>query len=339
MQVANSMRNSELESWVLRISDKVADGQPVEDSCVELKAEWPSDHAKTARLLAGHWNAARGEPVLLIIGLDEKRGIVGASNRELSDWMAQINSHIQGVEPDLLRSINIERDGKTLVALLFDTNRAPYVVKNPEYGKPGGGRVELEVPWRSANATRSARREDLIRLLVPVAQIPEVTIISADLTYHADYGSRDSAPYDGNCWRLRVFIYVVPKSCDRIVIPFHQCTGQVSVPRTVDPADVTMVAIGAKDSAWERGRAVESESIRESEHQVLFDGPSRAILYGGSPHAGSAHKSTLSQLYEEQASFALTLRPAGSDRSITLAANMAPSRLDREEKTVTWRST
>ena len=67
------MKAIEIEYWALRILERVEKHQPIEDTWVELKAEWPVETAKTARQLAGHANAARGEPVLWLIGVDEKR--------------------------------------------------------------------------------------------------------------------------------------------------------------------------------------------------------------------------------------------------------------------------
>jgi hypothetical protein len=46
--------------------------------------------ALAARKIAGHANAARGEPILWIIGLDEDdHQVTGASDVELADWWAQ----------------------------------------------------------------------------------------------------------------------------------------------------------------------------------------------------------------------------------------------------------
>jgi hypothetical protein len=41
---------------------------------------------------------------------------------------------------------------------LFEVTRRPYVVRNPQ----AGAAVSLEVPWREGNATRSARRSELL---------------------------------------------------------------------------------------------------------------------------------------------------------------------------------
>jgi len=74
-----------LEERVLSIVELVLNGRTVEDDRVELKAEWPEDHYKAARHIAGLANASRGEDVLWIVGLDETTGVVdsliGVSSR------------------------------------------------------------------------------------------------------------------------------------------------------------------------------------------------------------------------------------------------------------------
>lgn len=66
------MRQIEIEAWVLRVIEQVKRGQSNEDSRVELKARW-IEPEKAARQIAGHANAARGDKILWIIGLDEKK--------------------------------------------------------------------------------------------------------------------------------------------------------------------------------------------------------------------------------------------------------------------------
>lgn len=68
------MERQKLEHKVLQIADKVQNGQGVESSQVEIKAVWP-EPSQFSRQLAAMCNAARGEPALLIIGLDEKKGV------------------------------------------------------------------------------------------------------------------------------------------------------------------------------------------------------------------------------------------------------------------------
>lgn len=151
------MRKSELEAWVLNIIDRVESGQPNEDARVQLKREW-LEPKKVARRIASHANAAGGEPVLWIIGVDQTAGVVGADSLELATWLPQVRAKFSELAPDLLLDLNVSARSKTVVALLFETDRAPFVMKNPAYGSSGGGSVELEVPRRDGTRVRSARR-------------------------------------------------------------------------------------------------------------------------------------------------------------------------------------
>ena len=162
------MRPAQLEAWILLLVDQVSKGAKIEDSRVELKAEWP-EPPKAARRIAGHDNASHGESVLWVIGLDENRGIVPVSIPDLADWVPQVSAQFDGgIAPSILLNLVVPAGGETLTGLLFDTARRPYVVKNSAHGKPEGGPVTLEVPWRDGTRVRSARREDLIRLLAPL---------------------------------------------------------------------------------------------------------------------------------------------------------------------------
>src|SRR6266404_5325723 len=154
------MRAVEIESWALRILDTVQNQRRVEDSKVELKMIWP-DPAKTARQLAAHANAARGENILWLIGVEETSGIVGANFQELSNWFSQIKSGFENEYP-ALQDLNVQYKGKSVAALCFDTSRFPYVVKNQSFDSSGGGPVKFEVPWREGTSTRTATRSELV---------------------------------------------------------------------------------------------------------------------------------------------------------------------------------
>jgi hypothetical protein len=168
------MRPEQIETWVLRLVDTVARGDRIEDSRVELKADWP-DPIKAARRIAAHANASGGETVLWVIGLDEAKGVVPITPTNTADWVAQIESQFDQLAPRLIRDLVIPTatgltatGTGTLQALLFEASRRPYVVKNPVRGQANVGPVELEVPWRKGTAVSSAHREDLIRMLTPV---------------------------------------------------------------------------------------------------------------------------------------------------------------------------
>lgn len=183
--------------------------QPIEDSRVEAKSEWP-EARRAARQIAAHANEARGEPILWLIGLDEKSGSVsGADNKELADWWAKVCSSFDDLYPTL-QSINVPAGNNIVVALLMETNRFPYVIKHPD-----GGQIQYEVPWREARSTRTARRRDLIRLLEPQINVPLAEVLDASARITQDSG--------GFHWDMRVTLYVSPAAVgQQIVLPFHR---------------------------------------------------------------------------------------------------------------------
>lgn len=84
------MKPLEVKSWALTVVERVRSFQPTEDSRVECKASW-LDVKNIARQLAGHANAAKGEPILWLIGVDEKGATVpGAEHKELNNWYPQL---------------------------------------------------------------------------------------------------------------------------------------------------------------------------------------------------------------------------------------------------------
>ncbi len=248
---------SQLEEWVLSIIDRVRRQHPIEDARVELKTEWP-DPVKAARRIAGHANASGGEGILWVIGADEKKGAVdGAKQEELTEWWPRVRSLFDGMAPTLI-SLAVPAGGATVVGLLFETERLPFVVRNPD-----GGAITFEVPWRDGTGIRSARREDLIRLLVPRLQVPEFELLSGLLT--AD----DATGW----WALRLDLYVVPAGSGRIVLPFHKCRAVMSIPDYVanHPLQVQLEpshtgALGSSEGV------VHSLTIGSTQSEAVIDG-------------------------------------------------------------------
>src|SRR5262249_42752409 len=167
------MTKRHIEMWAIQLMDQAVARQHVEDSHAELKGQWPDvssvgEARKTARQIAGHANAARGEPIIWLIGVDERAGrVTGADPVELSNWWAAVSAEFDGLAPGLT-DINVLHEGQIVVALYFETDRSPFVVKNPAYGSPSGGPVALEVPWRGGRATRTAPPSETVRMFTPV---------------------------------------------------------------------------------------------------------------------------------------------------------------------------
>ncbi|MBN1261349.1 MAG: ATP-binding protein, partial [Anaerolineae bacterium] len=262
------MRPYQIEGWVLDIVDRVKTGQPIEDSRVELKATW-IEPDRAARRIAGHANAARGAPILWVIGVDEDSGIVGASQEELANWYPQVKAQFDGIAPTLSH-YNIPAEGRTVVALYFETDRAPYVVKNLAYGQKGGGPVSLEVPWREGTSTRSATRADLLRILIPLQPLPSFEILGGSLT--AEELERQERP--ALRWSLEFDLYVTTLGKEATVIPFHKCAGSFHVSGVLDPVAFHAITFNTPL------RANGEPTIRATPSEVVILGPGRLYIAG-----------------------------------------------------------
>ncbi len=158
------MTPQEIEIWTREIVKNVLANKPVEDSRVELKAIWLYAE-KAATRLAAHANTARGNNILWLVGVDEKnRALTDIDHTELAVWYESVQRWFDGFAPRLVKDVNVRIDGSTVVALYFDTQReAPYVVKSSKGAYP-----DFIVPWREANRTRAARRDELLSILIPI---------------------------------------------------------------------------------------------------------------------------------------------------------------------------
>jgi len=156
------MRGQEIEVKARRVIDRVLRGEMVEDALVECKREWT---VHCARQLAGHANAARGAPILWLIGLDEKtHEIAGADLGDFEQAWSETRGMFSERFPEPAE-VRVDTDVGSVVAVQFDTSEAPYLYKVP-------GSDRLEVPWRASTRTRSARRGELLEILVPARQRP-----------------------------------------------------------------------------------------------------------------------------------------------------------------------
>ena len=118
------MTPRQIEAWAIRVLELVENKQNVEDTRVELKTEWPTEMNKVARQIGGHANAARGEPILWLIGVDERAGkVIGAPPSEFANWYPAVGKEFEGTAPECIH-LNVPHNGVTVPALLFETDRA-----------------------------------------------------------------------------------------------------------------------------------------------------------------------------------------------------------------------
>ncbi len=193
---------------MIGVAERVVNGGQVEDDYTECKAEWPTDHRKAARQIAGLCNAARGAEALWIVGLDERRQIVAESTpTEPADWWPQVARCFAEVVPEVTTLIVTTATGD-VTALLFETDRSPYVTKVGD-----GGQVQREVPWRTSTGLYSATRHQLLSVLVPNLGTPELELINPEISSISATASAESVMFAAD-----LFI----TAAERVMLPNHR---------------------------------------------------------------------------------------------------------------------
>jgi hypothetical protein len=213
---AMQLRRIQLEARARQAVEAVLAGGRVEDDLIECKADWP-DQSKV-RQLAAHANAARGNPIIWLIGVDEDSNQV-TTPRDLDPnaWWAVMSKRFDDVFPEPLHvTVHID-EGKTVAALAFTTDQAPYVITTGAEE----GRVEREVPIRVATATRSARRRDLVRMLAPLITVPQALPIK--VTARADVAGVDETYPLG----LEAMVFFEHPGTNPVMLPAHQMWARV----------------------------------------------------------------------------------------------------------------
>jgi hypothetical protein len=316
------MRPAEIENWALNVVHQVENGQPNEDSRVELKADWV-DHYKVARQMAGHANAARGDSILWLVGVDQESGVVGADYNELANWLSQVSSCFEGTSPEVV-DVNIAYQGKTIVALFIETDRAPFVVRNPHFGHERGVVIAQEVPWREGTRTRTATRSDLIRLLVPRLALPEVEVIDSELVLRKK---------DKHCWFLRMQLYVIPCGGASVVIPFHRCEVHVQLRPRGTTMEFDSIFMGPpRSTSTVGGSRSDPLAVGLIGDQLLLEGPSRIDL-----QAERWSDVETTPMEGSSAHVVARLAPAGTDRRLTLARTLRWTAAEGEGVLAQWK--
>lgn len=303
------MNLRQIESWVLRIIDCVNAKQPHEDSRVELKREWPQDHWKAARGIAGHANAARGESILWLIGVDENMGVLGVDHEELANWYPAIKANFDELAP-ALTDLNVPVGDKTVVALLLETDRSPFVIKSCD-----GGTIHREVPWREGTSLRSANRSDLIKLLAPLDLLPEVEVL--DIYISATKAGIDEV---GNpipdLMYLTMELYIVPKNNALNIIPFHRCKAWFEILDVTPQTEFSYLRLHPHGGPMYAGmsRMPQSLTMKDTTSELIIDGPGRVSL------KASTGRPTLAEpLINHNTQITVHLLPANAERPIILS--------------------
>jgi hypothetical protein len=216
-----------------------------------------------------------------LIGADEKAGTVpGAPPQELSAWWPKVVSQFETqAQAPVLTPLNVTVEGVTVVALVFTTDRPPYLVRNPANGQPGGGPVEFEVPWREGNATRTARRAELLTMLSELQPMPSVELLRADVNaVFDDAESREViAPAR---WQVTADLYITPSGASSLVLPRHKGRMSLSAPRRGQPLEFPRPSFRAAGPFRPPNRPAPESNVRVTDSEVILSGPGMLQVFG-----------------------------------------------------------
>jgi hypothetical protein len=247
---------------------------------VELKARWPEDSNKVARRIAGHCNAAAGDLVLWLIGVDQDTGVVGVNPSDMATWWPRASSEFDGQAP-YVQDLCLSLAKGTVVALVFETDRVPFVVRNAVHGSLGGGPVTQEVPWREGTSVRSANRSDLLRLLIPTSKLPALECYEAE----ADVWQTQ----DGHQLSVNLTVYAVVSLGAALVLPDHQAHGAFHLAELDFRGTLETHLLAGSPSSQQspflnRNQDVSrTHTVHQGDQQVILDGPGFFGFLGRSP--------------------------------------------------------
>lgn len=210
--------------------------------------------------------------MLWIVGVDEKLGVVGCGTNESEVWYAQVQSYFDGPAPSLM-DLALPHESLLVVALTFCTDQAPYVVRNPLFGKSGHS-IALEVPWREGLQTRTATRRDLLQVLVPAMQIPDLEVLGCALAFRRATKNEGDTKYSVT-FTMDVYATVT----EPIVIPFHKCTVELQLGAPHGIVAMTTVRIRPTQRLVPdiRHRRTESASatMESTPDEIVIHGPGK----------------------------------------------------------------
>lgn len=313
------MTPQEIEAWAIRVADSVSDGVRVEDDRVECKAQWPSDHQKAARRIAGHANAARGVSILWLVGIDEDGGrVAGTDHVDLDSWWSQVERWFDdGVAPTVRAFYVQVSETANVAALYFETSRAPYVVKTSLSA------VHREIPYRSATGVRSAFRHEILRMVVPAAHVPTLEILYATLSFKL-IARPDGEEFVQVTGQGDLFI----DTADRVMLPAHRALAWAHVRGLLGDINYPMM-LDCRVSG-----AIDSHGIYVRPSGIYVNGPGTLPFqfFTGepAPELFPAIKTA------DNCTLTLELGVANTDRIATATLESAGAGLTSNPRLVTW---
>jgi hypothetical protein len=302
----------QIEYRALCLIEALEAGRPTEeaDALASIWRSWPAPNAATARRLAAEANAARGRSILWLVGAK-----AGAEMKRFESWFAEIVPYFDGLAPRVT-AYALPAGANTAVALLIETGRAPFVVRR-------SAGATWETPWFDAasRTVRSAGRPELIKLLSPVADLPGLELLEAELTFYKNPHSHLTAK-TAYRWTLDGSLYVVPRGEARLVIPLHTCRASVAMPGAGFLAEGSDCSFTADKN---------SPAIRVTETALLIEGLGRFFVYA----CGATSAADLP--WTRPVNVRVDFTPAGGGRSAVAGSELRPETVTEPNQAGRWR--
>ncbi|ASN39997.1 hypothetical protein CGQ24_13890 [Arthrobacter sp. 7749] len=302
-----------------------------EDDLLEFKRDYfkGDKFDKGVRQLAGSLNRAAGEPVLLVFGVEDQTGKCYKTDPvDLNEWWPSVQSKFDQVSPELIRHVPILIDGITIQALAISSDRAPYVFR-----VSGHSPHDREIPIREATGTRSAHRDQILRMLAQQTKMPTVDTILGEcrLMEFEAFGDPEEPEYllrfDGS---FRLFF----DPHGSAMIPRHRFTGTVNW-----GGQETALSLYSRSNEMTANKRLPHEVIENSDG-IYINSPSGALIrfYSDSVLGDSDLKyaeisAVIGRIRSlESISVSLNLPFAGTNRSVSVKAKLELDSSDSLER-------
>lgn len=249
----------------MKIIEQVEGGNRIEDDLVELKREW-IDPNKAARQIAGHANAARGETILWLFGIDEaQHEVTGVQAEDLSKWWDQVQSRFDERAPSI-GHVNISQaNRRTVLALAIDTEAAPFVVKSTESGR------QREVLYREGTRVQPVTRSQLLRLLTEPGNRLDAEVLSRRVSLSLPVPQTESVVL-----HLNMFLFVELQRYETVIIPHHRCSATFQIPEMPTFSHEAIIRFTSKDQ--EGVLSEPSQTIVNSAGKIRIDASTELLL-------------------------------------------------------------
>jgi hypothetical protein len=174
--------------------------------------------------------------------------------------------------------------GNSVLALHFTNDRAPYVVQSTMQGDD-----RLEVPWRDGTRTRSASRDELLRVLVPQVSRPEFEVITGSAEIKEYRGGENPPRWD---WTIQLELYAIVDLDSHVVFPNRAVLATLST--NGEPTQELGNARLIPPTEWRGERVFEMSAYLAARSEIVtaHQGDQQAILTGPGPITASAQAIT-----------------------------------------------